>query len=372
MSCERARAQCAPAPVTGSVLLSTTGSSVHSRAAWLVRAATAMDGVRSPAARRAHHPRSTVNDTVVTVVGNVVDSPRRVDCRTAQRHQLPHGLHRAPVRQQTQEWVDGAHLLGRRRVLGRPGRQRVAQRQQGRPGHRRRAQLYTDSGRPSRAGAAGRGSGPWPSGPTWRGASAEFRRTQRARRRTGGAGAAGGRAGRRESADDPAGATTSAGEDYDGGSGPLYELDSERLLPGAGARLVAPGWEDRRLRTQGAGPAIRPAPPPLARRRKAPKPSGSVHLLDGPCAQGARRQGDPRRRHPGVPARRQDRRRRPQRRRQVDGPQDHGRHGDRLQRRRGRSRPAPPSACSSRSRRSTRSSTCAATSRRRSSRSATR
>ena len=46
--------------------------------------------------------------------------------------------------------------------------------------------------------------------------------------------------------------------------------------------------------------------------------SGSVHLHDAQGPQGARRQGHPRRRDAVVPARRQDRRRRPERRRQVD------------------------------------------------------
>ena len=50
--------------------------------------------------------------------------------------------------------------------------------------------------------------------------------------------------------------------------------------------------------------------------------------------QGARRQGHPRRRHPGVPARREDRRRRAERRGQVDRAEDHGRAGPALQRRR--------------------------------------
>ena len=93
-----------------------------------------------------------------------------------------------------------------------------------------------------------------------------------------------------------------------------------------------PGLGGSEARTQGVRAGDPAAPPPLARRRKAPKPSGSVHLHDGQCAQGARRQGDPRRRHPGVPARREDRRRRPERRRQVDRAQDHGRPGAALQR----------------------------------------
>ena len=165
--------------------------------------------------------------------------------------------------------------------------------------------------------------------------------------------------------------TSSTGEDYVAGSSPLYRAGLRELLPGTGARLVVPGWEDRRRERTGWGrdPA---APPPLARRRKASKPSGSVHLLHGPCPQGARRQGDPRQRHPGVPPRRQDRRRRPERRRQVDRPQDHGRQGAGLQRR----RDPDPGLLGRHARagaaRSTRSSTCAATSRRRSSRCATR
>ncbi len=52
---------------------------------------------------------------------------------------------------------------------------------------------------------------------------------------------------------------------------------------------------------------------------------GSVHLHDAEGAQGARRQGHPRRRHPVVPAGREDRRRRPERRRQVERAEDHGR-----------------------------------------------
>ena len=64
-----------------------------------------------------------------------------------------------------------------------------------------------------------------------------------------------------------------------------------------------------------------------------------------------------------VPARREDRRARPERRRQVDAAADHGRpRGAVVGRRRARAR-ARPSGCSSRSPSSTRRRTCAATSR---------
>ena len=59
---------------------------------------------------------------------------------------------------------------------------------------------------------------------------------------------------------------------------------------------------------------------------------GAVHLLDAQGAQGARRQGHPRRRHARVPAGREDRRGRPQRGRQVQRAQDHGRARPSLQR----------------------------------------
>ena len=93
-------------------------------------------------------------------------------------------------------------------------------------------------------------------------------------------------------------------------------------------------------------------------------PHGRVHLRHVACPQGPRRQGHPRRRHPVLPARRQDRRRRPQRRRQVDGPEDHGRPGPALQRRGPARRPATASASSCRSRSSTRRRPSSATSRR--------
>ena len=60
---------------------------------------------------------------------------------------------------------------------------------------------------------------------------------------------------------------------------------------------------------------------------------------------------------------RQDRRARPQRRRQVDAAADHGRASTRSTAARRSSRPARPSGCSSRSRSSTSPRTCAATSR---------
>ena len=64
-----------------------------------------------------------------------------------------------------------------------------------------------------------------------------------------------------------------------------------------------------------------------------------------------------------LPARRQDRRARPQRLRQVDPAADHGRASTRSSAARRSSRPARRSACSSRSRSSTSPRTCAATSR---------
>ena len=64
-----------------------------------------------------------------------------------------------------------------------------------------------------------------------------------------------------------------------------------------------------------------------------------------------------------LPAGRQDRRARAQRRRQVDPAADHGRARTPSTAARRSSRPARPSACSSRSRTSTRPRTCAATSR---------
>ena len=74
----------------------------------------------------------------------------------------------------------------------------------------------------------------------------------------------------------------------------------------------APGWDTGTDSGDGSG-----------------KQDGAVHLLDAQGAQGARRQGHPRRRHAGVPARREDRRGRPERRRQVQRAQDHGRAGHR-------------------------------------------
>ena len=64
-----------------------------------------------------------------------------------------------------------------------------------------------------------------------------------------------------------------------------------------------------------------------------------------------------------VPARSEDRRARPERRRQVDAPADHGRARTSRRPASPSSRPARPSACSSRSRSSIRPRTCAATSR---------
>ena len=61
---------------------------------------------------------------------------------------------------------------------------------------------------------------------------------------------------------------------------------------------------------------------------------GGVCVHPAQCAQGPWRQGRPRQRHAVVPARREDRRRRPQRHRQVDAAQDHGRARARQQRRR--------------------------------------
>ncbi len=120
---------------------------------------------------------------------------------------------------------------------------------------------------------------------------------------------------------------------------------------------------------------------PLRRRRPQRRSSarrlpigwrnGAVHLPDAQGAQGPRRQGHPRRRHAGVPAGREDRRRRAQRRRQVDGAEDDGRPRAALERRRPAQPRASRSASCCRSRRSTRTRTCAATSRKRSPRSAT-
>ena len=64
-----------------------------------------------------------------------------------------------------------------------------------------------------------------------------------------------------------------------------------------------------------------------------------------------------------LPARREDRRAGPQRRRQVDAAADHGRAATPSSAARRSSLPAPPSGCSSRSPSSTRPRTCAATSR---------
>src|SRR4051794_17418658 len=60
---------------------------------------------------------------------------------------------------------------------------------------------------------------------------------------------------------------------------------------------------------------------------------GSIHLLHAQRPQGARRQGHPRQRDAVVPAWREDRRGRAERRRQVQRAEDHGRPGHRIERR---------------------------------------
>ena len=101
-------------------------------------------------------------------------------------------------------------------------------------------------------------------------------------------------------------------------------------------RVRAPrrGRRHRRLRRRGR--LSRPAP---ARRRLGVALLGwiaclhaRVHLHHDQGSQGARRQGHPRRRDDVVLPRRQDRRGRAQRRRQVDDPQDHGRAGPAVER----------------------------------------
>ena len=90
----------------------------------------------------------------------------------------------------------------------------------------------------------------------------------------------------------------------------------------------APG---RRRRAEVAARAARP---PKATAIDGGSPHrGPVHLRPGKGAQGARRQGRARQRDAELPAGRQDRCGRPERRRQVQPPQDHGRAGPAEQRR---------------------------------------
>ena len=113
---------------------------------------------------------------------------------------------------------------------------------------------------------------------------------------------------------------------------------AERWRPGPWRSWSRPG-ASASATTRAAGTLVdgSRAGPARCQLRAVPRTrtdSGSVHLHDVQGAQGARRQGDSRRRHPVVPARREDRRRRPERRRQVQRPQDHGRAGPGVQRRR--------------------------------------
>ena len=97
------------------------------------------------------------------------------------------------------------------------------------------------------------------------------------------------------------------------------------------ARPLVDTSPTRSERRGGRGGAVRRVGPAL--RQPVAWGRGGVHLHHVQGAQGARRQGHPRRRHPELLPGRQDRRRRPQRRRQVDDPQDHGRPRPAVQRR---------------------------------------
>ena len=112
-------------------------------------------------------PRSTVNATEITVVGNVVNSPTPQSHAERQRHELPRRVHRAPVRQRhRRSWVDGATFFVDVECWGELGGNVVAQHQQGRPGRRRgrhpHARVGVRAGPAQPAADQGRGGGAQP------------------------------------------------------------------------------------------------------------------------------------------------------------------------------------------------------------------
>ena len=280
-----------------------------------------------------------------------------------QRHQLPRGVHRPPLRHsRSQEFIDSGTLWVDIECWGDLGANVSSSISKGDPvivlGANPTHSWESESGK--RSAPRSRRS---PSGPTSRGGSAEFKRSRPARPAEPADGPSRAPSRSRRTTRSPSVPTSSIpGRDY-GARSEALDTRTPTTLAWSPRTSSCPGLGGSEGEPRG-GAGDRPAPPPLARRRKAPKPSGSVHLHHGPCPQGARRQGDPRQRHPVVPARRQDRRRRPERRRQVDGPEDHGRM-ERPPTARPSSSPGYSVGMLQQEPRSNESSTCAATSRRR-------
>ncbi len=130
------------------------------------------------------------------------------------------------------------------------------------------------------------------------------------------------------------------------------------VAPRVGTRL--PRAEEAFVRLRAAAPRHRAIVLPLSSTLDV----FGIRLHDVPGRQVLRPRAAGAREHLAlVPARSKDRRARPERRRQVDAPQDHGREGRAVVRRRRARARTRPSACSNRSRISTRRRRCARTSR---------
>ena len=203
-------------------------------------------------------------DTMITVVGNVVDSPRKVRVKDSQVTNFRVAATPRRFDGTAQRYVDGTHLLRRRRVLGRSQRSRGRQRQPGRPGRgggrhqhrrvgdrRRAAQQAEDQGPGRRAQPAlghlplhqARPRPPWstpsrPSGVPVDPSDEELG----------------------EAVDQLTGEILARPGLRDR-PGDVARTD-DRRPPRARARLVARGWEDRRQHAgDGAGSSARPVPP---------------------------------------------------------------------------------------------------------------
>ena len=193
-----------------------------------------------------------MNDTEVTVVGNVVDSPRRVSLQngavtnfrmasTARRYDSAHaGVRRRAARSGSTSSAGTSWAATCPRSVSKGDPVIV----------RGRADARDEWESRERHAAARRRSGRSPSGPTWPGAAPIFTRGPAARppsRPT----ESGARPIAEPTAEDeqlardlaedcrPARTTTAGRRD-------VVRAGLRRPPPGTGARLVAPGWEDRR------------------------------------------------------------------------------------------------------------------------------
>ena len=150
----------------------------------------------------------------------------------------------------------------------------------------------------------------------------------------------------------------------------VVAVDGQALRRRRSSRRTTRGATSWRRRRGGRARERRPTPCRPARCPESVGPAqlrsrrGGVHLQHAEGPQGARRQGHPRRRVAELPARCEDRCRRPERCRQVHRAEDHGRAGARQQRRCAPGSRERRSASSSRSLRSTRRRPSSATSRR--------